>query len=101
MVRDIRMGVIINDEITLDNGIDISSTYAAIGLVTIQKIDTNSYSVESIFKIYKDQTARNEGKPHLFAVPVSLVMAMNGLSTLFPQLFTQFKTGYSSTTDAF
>lgn len=95
------MGVIINDSITLDSSIELTGMYAGIGNVFVQKIDDTTYSVESTFKLWKDKSSRDDGSAILQAVPISLTMEMSGLSTLFPQLFAQFKLGYESTTDSF
>lgn len=95
------MGVIINDELTLSTGLTVTGAYSAIFETRVNKVSSDSYDVSCVFRIWKDLDSRNANIDYILTIPVTINLTKSQLSTIFPLLFTQFKTLYESTTDAF
>jgi hypothetical protein len=98
------MGIIVNDTITLSTGSEYTGVYLAATTdpVEVRKIsDTTNYTVRASFRMWINQTARNEDKATIDRVNVRFTIQEADLTqNLYTLAYTELKTHYSDTTDA-
>jgi len=98
------MGIIINDTITLNNGLTASSIYCSFGEgeIRIEKNRDNSseYDISGHYTIWVSKDFRINDKPSLTGGHISLTITSNDLnSNIYTLLYNELKTKYTSTTD--
>lgn len=99
------MGIIIHDELTLDNGIVIKDTYASLAEQPINILRTTPYMesnttawvVTISYNIWANQQAANKKSPALQTGFVNTKIDTS--KTIFDNLYTAIKAKYTSTTD--
>lgn len=99
------MGIIINDTLLFANGLSASDTYcsfyrASIELMKHDESVVTSYSVRGSACIFCSKDYRDESKPILDRVNVSVTLTQNQLeSNMYGHLYEALKEKYESTSD--
>ena len=95
------MGIIINDTITLNNGLTASTIYCSFGddEIFIKK-NNGEYYIEGHYKIWFNKDYRTDGKHFLDTGMILVKITSNDLSSnLYTLMYNELKTNYTSTTD--
>jgi hypothetical protein len=98
------MGIIIEDTITLSNGLSASNVYCSFygSEISLEKDRNNSsnYSLRGSACIWFNQLYRNESKPILDRVNVNVTITKSQLDTnVYTHLYTALKLKYTTTTN--
>jgi len=98
------MGIIINDTITLNNGLTASTIYCSFGEgeIRIEKNRDNAseYDISGHYTIWVSKDFRINDKPSLDAGNISLKITSSDLnSNIYTLLYNELKTKYTSATD--
>jgi len=98
------MGIIINDTITLNNGLTASTIYCSFGEGEIRieknRDNTSEYDISGHYTIWVSKDFRTNDKPCLDAGNISLKVTSSDLnSNIYTLLYNELKTKYTSTTD--
>lgn len=96
------MGLIVQDTITLPNGLNVSSYYVNLGEMEIKKsrnVDTNEceYSIRSEYKCYATKEARLENKDSLLTL--TTIILTSNLDDIETKIYTDIKQNYTTYTD--
>jgi hypothetical protein len=96
------MGLIVQDTLTLPNGLNVSSYYVNLGEMDIKKsykVDTGDkeYSIRSEYKCYATRQARIENKEALFTF--TTIILTPTLVDIETNLYTDIKQNYENYTD--
>ena len=96
------MGLIIQDTITLPNGLDVSNYYVNLGEMEIKKsrnVDTDEceYSIRSEYKYYATRQARLENKESLLTL--TTIVLTSSLDDIETKIYTDIKQNYTTYTD--
>jgi hypothetical protein len=99
------MGIIIHDELTLDNGLVVRDTYASLAEQPINVLRTTPYMESNTiawvatitYNIWANQTAANKKAPALQSGFINT--KIDTQHTIFDNLYSAMKAKYQSTTD--
>lgn len=102
------MGIIINDSITLNNGINLTGCYCSLyeSMINITKNNDNNnskkYRVDTIYTIWANKDARTNELTCVNRDNISLNLDASQLETdvnIFTLLYNEIKSKYTSYTD--
>jgi len=96
------MGLIVQDTITLPNGLGVSNYYVNLGEMEIKKsrnVDTDEcqYSIRSEYKCYATKEARLENKDPLLTL--TTIVLTSSLDNIETKIYTDIKQYYTSYAD--
>lgn len=101
------MGIIINDTLSLANGLTVTDAYASFHKQTIQffrhftpETSTEGWMLMGVYNIWTNQIIAKEGGPSLQQNVISVMMTDAQLElSPFKILYNEMKTMYTNTTD--
>ena len=98
------MGILIGDTITFSNGLTSTNCYCSFynNSISIEKNEYTSdiYNIRGTASIWVNKTFRDENKPILDIINVSVSITSSQLDTnIYTHLYTSLKSKYTSVTD--
>lgn len=100
------MGIIINDELTLNNGLVVTGAYASFSGQPVNVLrpveymgeNSNGWIATSTYNIWANQDSANRKLP--FIQQEFVKTQIDPDESIFPPLYTALKAKYTNTTDA-
>ena len=90
------MGVIINETITLTNGLTVTNPYASVGVNDIRiekRVDNNpQYTIEGRFTMWVSQALRASGSGDIGCILVRIGSNTPATGNIYELLYNKFKT---------